>query len=270
MGPDASRLAASRVKSRAKPAPSYVQGGQHLARSLKVVFMADEWGEEQSEGYSDDYGPVLALNYSDVLVLADDANTDHLAEVSPLPPSPASPGYLGLRYNDVLGHSHKTRFRLLFGRSPLDYATMLAAADAIAPYLAAAIPNVLRVEGFFTQDSDGHSLLDSLLSQSYPGLRSTGGVDMWSFSWTLTGRTVAIDPDALPGNEMTRIFPRHYAMPPIGAKGFPVSTDAAVLNYAAALATSTVCWGDYRGRKAGIRPVAPIQANAAVQRRMGW
>jgi len=232
--------------------------------------MPIDWGEELEDVWNVAWGPSLADNYEDVAAEAQDAHDTWFAAVDPLPPTPASPGYLGLRYNDLSGYSHKTRYRLLFGQSPLDYVTMLTEGDRIAPYLAAALPADFAVEGFFTQDNLGHSLLDSLLSASHIGTHNSSGVNMHSFSWSITGRTVAIDPDALPGNELSRIFPRHFPTPPLGAKGIPLSADVTLLNYAAALATSTICWGDYRGRKAGIRPVAPIQANAAVQRRRGW
>lgn len=216
------------------------------------------------------WGTQLATAYSEVPELAQSAHEAWMVVYGEIPGPTTSPGYLGLRYNDLLGNSHKTRFRLLYGQDPLDYSPMLAEADRIAPYLALAIPSAFHVEGFFTQDVLGHSLLDSLLSTSHAGSHTGNALDMYSFSWTITGRTVQIDPDRLPGNELTRIFPQYWQMPQHGAKGEPLSADITLLNYAAALATSSVCWADYAGRKAGIRPVAPIQANAAVQRRRGW
>lgn len=190
----------------------------------------------------------------------------------PAPIPVLSPGYLGLLYQDAVGNQHRTRFRLLRGQDPTDYTSMLAEANRLAPFLAGVMTVDQAVSGFFTEDFDGHRLIDSLLSANYPGTHNAGTTftQMWSFTICLTGRTAIVDPDYLPGEELSRWFPYKYELPPRGAKAHPVSTDLTILNYAAALATSTVCWGDYAGYKASIRPNAPIQSNAAIQRRKGW
>lgn len=216
--------------------------------------------------------PIIASGLPWVNDAFQEAADDHDAAVAPVGSGLVMPGYIGLVYNNIRGDVSRTKFRLLAGQDPLNYAVMLAEADRLAPYLAGSLSPQLQVNGFFTEDDAGHRLLDSVLSGVHQGTHgpALSYIDMYSYSWAITGRTVNIVTGILPGNAIMRAFPQRWYVPPLGAKGQPLSSDVPLLQWAAALAVSSVCWADYNGRKASIRPVAPIQSNAAKQRRVGW
>lgn len=194
---------------------------------------------------------------------------DLIQIVRPDVPGDGSPGALGLVYIDSVAEVHQVSMNLTTVADPYNYAQMLAEANRIAPAFALALPDIYAVQGMKIWDAEGHLIFSGLLSASHVGTWPNGNLSSYSYSIAITGRGLAGGPGLLPGNTLLRFFPRKGYPFDIGRKQIAGSGQAGLLAFMGALGTSTVCWADAHGWKAGVRPQCPIQFNAAVQNKKG-
>lgn len=194
---------------------------------------------------------------------------DAIQIVRPDVPGDGSPGALGLVYIDSVSEVHGVSMNLTTVADPYNYPQMLAEANRLAPALAAALPDLYGVQGMRIWDAEGVLIFSGLLSASSVGTWPNGNLNSYSYSVSITGRGLASGPGLKPGNTLLRIFPRKGYPFELGRKQVAGSGQAGLLLFMGALGTSTVCWADAHGWKAGIRPNCPIQFNAGVQNKKG-
>lgn len=195
---------------------------------------------------------------------------DDITSVRPNTPSDGSPGAISLIYFDDLNQRHSCKMRLTTVANPYDYSQMLGEANRLAPGLASVLPSTQHVDGFDVYNDLGVQIFAGLLTASHPGAHvNAGSLNSNSYSVSITGRGLAPGPGFFPGNTLTRFFPITGYNQDRGRKFLRMSDDLGLVRWAGALGTSTLCWADAHGWKAGIRPTCPIQFNAAVQRKYG-
>jgi hypothetical protein len=183
-------------------------------------------------------------------------------------PSTRSPGYIVFRYQ-VGGNVHTTGFAMLSGVDVRDVAAMQTVADHLGPLVAACLPNTAAMLDWHTTDRSHHELIGGSFTSDLIGGLTDSAPGWKSFTVTLTGIERGSDGSYRNGKTRCVLFVSGTRQPSAGEKVIGVAGDASLAALAADLASSVVYWAGYYGVKANIHGVAPVQFNAAAQKRHG-
>lgn len=180
-------------------------------------------------------------------------------------------GYAGLRYA-VNGHPHQSVMQLQDGVDPIvDAPPIKDELQDIADAMGLVMCNNTIITGYVIYNNEHVLLIDDLLDTPVTGDAGTGTANpsFESLTVTLTGKGVPQSTSVPGGQALLRWVCSGFFGTVPATKVLTVADHATLAAVAVILSATNYVWADYYGTRASVRPYAPLQYNAAIQRRLG-
>lgn len=185
-------------------------------------------------------------------------------------PGTRSPGALVLFYNDR-GYEHSCSVALVAGVDIDGVAALRSDATALAPLVAALLPNNREITGWGIRPKPSGSSYREAFTTPFTGTHGTdsGTTDFFSYTWTIMGRSAGTGVGAARGTTRMVLHVGNIHVIGAGDLIYTGGADAALTALLAAIVASTRFFADYYGQKADPTGRTTVQFNAHTQRVLG-